>query len=456
MHDRTKRVAVVTSRFPFPLERGDKLRAYHQIRSLSAHMRIALIAIVESEIQESWIQELSPYCESIDLVHKPKLASVPSLALASLRGEPMQVGYFKTRRVRREVAELVAARDPDFLYCQLIRTAFAAGDSKGRTTIDFQDSMSAATHRRSKLARFGVQQLLELESRRLAKYERKAYAWFDNQVIISEQDRDTFEFPEAKGIDVLGNGVDTKFFCPRPGVKKGFDVGFIGNLGYPPNVAAVDLLVREVMPRIQSERGDATCLLAGARPEGWSVEDQIAFWCNSYNAVVAYHVLDRYPDVESVKKVSGFFDELEFPVAGREMTLDELETEARSLGDPRVHFAVVCASTSCPDLQPSPFEGPMLEHQLESATLEFLDNDEKGMRFEPSKNTLHLSSIFKWYAGDFTGGSTAVAFFARGKVLEWVTQHLPEDLAAEVQKEDPGISYLDYDWSLNDRPKADS
>ena len=98
-------------------------------------------------------------------------------------------------------------------------------------------------------------------------------------------------------------------------------------------------------------------LLAGARPEGWSVEEQIAFWCNSYNAVVAFHVLDRYPDVESVKKVSGFFDELEFPVAGREMTLDELETEARSLGDPRVHFAVVCASTSCPDLQPSPFEG---------------------------------------------------------------------------------------------------
>ena len=96
----------------------------------------------------------------------------------------------------------------------------------------------------------------------------------------------------------------------------------------------------------------------------------------------------------------------------------------------------------------------MLEHQLESATLEFLDNDEKGMRFEPSKNTLHLSSIFKWYAGDFTGGSTAVAFFARGKVLEWVTQHLPEDLAAEVQKEDPGISYLDYDLEPERSPES--
>ncbi len=210
---------------------------------------------------------------------------------------------------------------------------------------------------------------------------------------------------------------------------------------------------------LKDDRGDLDAyltLLAGAHPDRWSVEEQIAFWCNSYNAVVAHHVLDRYPDVESVKKVSGFFDELEFPVAGREMTLDELETEARSHGDPRVHFAVVCASTSCPDLQPSPFEGAMLEIQLESATREFLGNSEKGMRFEPLKSTLHLSSIFKWYAGDFTGGSTAVAFFARGKVLDWVLQHLPDNLAAEVQKEDPGIRYLDYDWSLNDRPKTDS
>jgi hypothetical protein len=196
--------------------------------------------------------------------------------------------------------------------------------------------------------------------------------------------------------------------------------------------------------------------LAGARPDAWSVEEQIAFWSNSYNAVVAYHVLERYPDLQSVKKVSGFFDELDFAVAGREMTLDELESEARSLGDPRVHFAVVCASASCPDLQPTPFEGSNLEYQLETATRDFLGNSEKGMRFEPSESTLHLSSIFKWYAGDFTGGSTAIAFFARGKVLDWVSEHLPGNLATEIKKTDPKVRYLDYDWSLNDRPKSAS
>ena len=193
--------------------------------------------------------------------------------------------------------------------------------------------------------------------------------------------------------------------------------------------------------------------LSGATPERWSVEDRIAFWCNAYNAVVAHHVLDRYSDLESVKAVTGFFDELRFLVAGREMTLDEIEAEARNLGDSRIHFAVVCASRSCSDLQPIPFEGAMLEHQLESATREFLENREKGMRFETAESTLYLSSIFKWYAGDFTGGSTAVAFFARGKVLDWVELHLPDHLAIEIQEEDPKVRYLDYDWSLNDHPR---
>ncbi len=193
--------------------------------------------------------------------------------------------------------------------------------------------------------------------------------------------------------------------------------------------------------------------LSLARPGEWAVEDQMAFWCNAYNAVVVHQVLELYPDITSVKGVPGFFDNLKFPVAGQQMTLDQIETAARDLGDPRVHFAVVCASTSCPDLQPTPFESSDLDQQLETATLAFLADSEKGMRFESTESTLHLSSIFKWYAGDFTGGSTAVAYFARGKVLDWVLAQLDSEQASEIRSRDPKIRYLDYDWSLNDRPK---
>lgn len=207
---------------------------------------------------------------------------------------------------------------------------------------------------------------------------------------------------------------------------------------------------------LQKDRADLDRyleLLSTARPDSWSQAQQLAFWSNAYNAVVAHHVLDRYPGITSVKAEPGFFDEIEFEVAGQSMTLDEIETAGRDLGDARVHFAVVCASTSCPDLQPTPFEADALDSQLESATRQFLADPSKGLRFEPGEGTIYLSSIFKWYAGDFTGGSTVVAFFARGSVLDWVLDHLPTDQAREIHDRDPKVRYLEYDWSLNDRPR---
>jgi len=189
--------------------------------------------------------------------------------------------------------------------------------------------------------------------------------------------------------------------------------------------------------------------LAGARPSEASREERIAFWCNAYNAVTVRFVLEGYPEVESVKAVPGFFDTKTFLVAGEELTLDKIEARALAEGDPRVHFAVVCASTSCPDLRFEPYRGAELEEQLEDQTRSFLSDTEKGLRID--QDAIWLSSIFKWYAGDFTGGSTVVAFFARSKVLNWIRPYLSEDLAEELDERQPPVRYLDYDWSLNDR-----
>lgn len=189
--------------------------------------------------------------------------------------------------------------------------------------------------------------------------------------------------------------------------------------------------------------------LAEARPEEASREERIAFWSNVYNAVTVKFVLDLYPEIESVKAVDGFFDTRTFPVAGEQLTLDEIEGRARAEGDPRVHFAVVCASTSCPDLRFEPYSGADLDRQLEEQTRTFLADTAKGLRY--AGEDLWLSSIFKWYAGDFTGGSTVVAFFARSKVVDWLLPNLSDDLAQRIRASDPSVKYLDYDWSLNDR-----
>lgn len=178
---------------------------------------------------------------------------------------------------------------------------------------------------------------------------------------------------------------------------------------------------------------------------------RVAFLTNAYNALVVDAVLRRYPGLASVRDVDGFFDEETHPVGGRAMTLDEVEALAREI-DPRVHFTVVCASTSCPDLLDEAYTGAAIERQLRRQTERFLADPSKGLRYDRAANELHLSSIFKWYAGDFTGGSTVVAFFARGGILDWVIEHLADRrLAAELREREPGVKYLDYDWSLNDR-----
>ena len=204
---------------------------------------------------------------------------------------------------------------------------------------------------------------------------------------------------------------------------------------------------------LAAERQDLDAFLAGldpARPAGWSAAEQKAFWINAYNAVTVRHVLERHPGLRSVRDVDGFFDELRFPVAGERLTLDEIEGRARALGDARVHFAVVCASRSCPTLRPEPYRGDAVEDQLAEDTRRFLADRAKGLRFDRAENVLWLSSIFKWYAGDFTGGSTIVAFFARGGVVEWILPHLPPDLAAEIRRAEPSVRYIDYDWALNE------
>jgi len=185
--------------------------------------------------------------------------------------------------------------------------------------------------------------------------------------------------------------------------------------------------------------------------EGWEDDEKVAFWINAYNAGVAALVLDRYPGIESVRDVDGFFDELILTVSGTRLTLDEIESLARDAGDPRVHFAVVCASTSCPDLRGEAYVAERLEEQLEEQTAGFLSDTTKGMRFDAEEGDLYLSSIFKWYAGDFTGGSTFVAFFARSQVTEWILPHLAGELAERIRQADPSVAYMDYDWTLNDR-----
>jgi type II secretory pathway pseudopilin PulG len=199
--------------------------------------------------------------------------------------------------------------------------------------------------------------------------------------------------------------------------------------------------------------------LASAQPASFSTDqDRLAFWINSYNAYTLASVLDLvYGKLQGVREAPGFFDKERHAVAGQQLTLDQIEEHARSFHDPRVHFALVCASTSCPELQRFAYVGPDLDAQLARAMEEFLANSAKGVRLDPEHNRIYLSPIFKWYAGDFTGKpagagqflARAKAFMSGNNVEQYVKLHAPEDVARYISEKQPIVGYFDYDWSLN-------
>lgn len=184
--------------------------------------------------------------------------------------------------------------------------------------------------------------------------------------------------------------------------------------------------------------------------EAWPRSDQLAFWINAYNAYTVKLVLDHYP-LRSIRSI-GFLPGSAFKrkfvpldrVAGGKLSLDDIEHRIlrERFQDPRIHFAIVCASRSCPVLRDEAYRGRDLDAQLDEAARSFL-RDPARNRYDPASRTLSLSSIFKWFRGDFeTAAGTLPAFVAR---------YADEPIAEALRRGNVRIEFLDYDWSLNAR-----
>ena len=175
-----------------------------------------------------------------------------------------------------------------------------------------------------------------------------------------------------------------------------------------------------------------------------STKDKLVFWINVYNIMAVKMVLDHYP-VESIKDAGSLFRAVWKKDVGvvseKKRTLNEIEHEIlRKLGDPRIHVAIVCASVSCPDLRKEAYTVENLDEQLDDQLRKFLGNKEKGLRIAGPKR-VNLSSIFKWFEEDFD---------SKGGVLKFITPFAPTHVQGTL-KGSPRVSYLDYDWGLNER-----
>ncbi len=177
-----------------------------------------------------------------------------------------------------------------------------------------------------------------------------------------------------------------------------------------------------------------------------SRDEKLAFWINVYNIMAAKMVLDNYP-LESIKDAGSLFTAVwKKPVgvvAGKERTLNEIEHEIlRKMGEPRIHVAIVCASVSCPDLRAEAYTADKLTEQLNDQMWQFLANPQKGLRVNTRKGRIYLSSIFKWFEEDFE---------PQGGVRAFIAPFAPNSLQGSVTNSRLRVSYLDYDWDLNEQ-----
>lgn len=256
---------VLLPRVPYPIEKGDKLRAYHQLRYLSKNNDIILCALNDIHLPEGTLDALKPYCRGIHVIRLSKLCIFWNIFKAFLGGKPLQVGYFYSSRARKKILDLIRAEPPDHIYCQLIRVAEYVKDLPLPKTLDYQDVFSKGVERRIHTSPFYLRPVLRVEYKRLLKYEAAIFDHFDHKTIISYPDRDLIPRPDREKIVVIPNGVDMEYFQPLD-LKKDFDVVFIGNMGYPPNVQAAEFLVRQIMPLVRKSFPHAKVALAGANP----------------------------------------------------------------------------------------------------------------------------------------------------------------------------------------------
>ena len=181
-----------------------------------------------------------------------------------------------------------------------------------------------------------------------------------------------------------------------------------------------------------------------------------AFLINAYNAFTLQLILTKYPDLKSIKDLGSFFSspwkKAFVALLGQTRSLDDIEhvllRGADDYDDPRIHFAVNCASIGCPALRPEAFVAARLDAQLLDQTQRFL-RDRSRNRFNVEAKTLELSMIFKWYGGDFERG-----FLGANSVAEFVASYasslgLSAAQLAALKAGEIGIDYTDYSWQLN-------
>ena len=189
--------------------------------------------------------------------------------------------------------------------------------------------------------------------------------------------------------------------------------------------------------------------------KAWTEAEQIAFWINAYNAFTLQSIIDQDPLKASIRDIPGVWKLNRFAIAGEEKTLDNIEHQTLRVdfNEPRLHAALVCAAISCPPLRNEPFTAEKLDQQLDAQVKTWLSRPTSGFRIDRQEGRVYLSKIFDWYGDDWKKDYAVTDQFAGNEkeraVLNFISGYLDAEDRDYLKQGNYKVSYLDYDWALN-------
>ncbi|MBN2326875.1 MAG: DUF547 domain-containing protein [Candidatus Omnitrophica bacterium] len=207
-----------------------------------------------------------------------------------------------------------------------------------------------------------------------------------------------------------------------------------------------------------------------SRFEEWGEADRLAFWINAYNALVLKAVIDHYPirasffaslrfPRNSIRQISGGWDEIQFTVMGRMTTLKEIKDEVirKEFGEARVHSALACAAVGGPPLRRAPFTGDGLDGQLDDQVRAMLGDPGK-FHIDFNAKVIYLSEIFDWHGEDFIAkyddsNQPEVRSRKQRAVIRFLADYAGEERSKALRSYQYRVAYLDFDWSLNEQER---
>ena len=261
-------ILCLTSRLPYPPNRGDRLRAFHFIEHLSQEHELSLASFIAHEEERDHLSALRAYCREVRVLPMSSRRSALSTAVNIWRREPLQALYYRLEAMRREIDNMIATTGFDAAYVHLFRMApYVANHSQLYRIVDLTDVISQEIDLSLPYRGLASRSIYRLERGRIKRYERWVAQSFEETWLISESDRQALAqtAPEAN-IRVVPNGVDLEQFHPTGRPCAPDSLIFVGHLRVLHNIDAATHLAQDVLPLVQKEIPTCTLKIVGADP----------------------------------------------------------------------------------------------------------------------------------------------------------------------------------------------